>query len=160
MIRYRLVCKDGHEFDGWFKDSRAYDAQAKRGLVTCADCGTKMVEKALMAPSIGVRQNKKESTGPGQAPNGPSLPAREPVVMAPVSPEHRAMLEMMRAIRKEVVAKAEYVGDKFADEARKIHYDETDSRGIYGEATREEAEALIEEGIGVLPLPVLPEDRN
>jgi hypothetical protein len=157
MIRYRLVCTGGHEFDGWFKDSRAYDTQAKRGLVTCPDCGTTQVEKALMAPAVGVRQNKKESRA--QVPAAVPTPAPEAMAM-PASPEQRAMLEFMRRVRKEVTEKAEYVGPRFAEEARKIHYEEADARGIYGEATADEAKALIEEGVSVLPLPVLPEDRN
>jgi hypothetical protein len=161
MIRYSLQCHKGHAFVGWFSDSRGYDAQVKRGLVTCPDCGTAKVEKALMTPNLGTRQNKK-----ADAPARSSLPVRpghERVVMPRpegLSAEQREMLQMLRDIRKKVEESAEYVGPRFAEEARKIHYDDVEPRGIYGEATLEEAKALLEEGIACLPLPVLPEDKH
>ena len=151
MIRYRLTCPDAHEFEAWFSSSAAYDAQAKAGHVTCPECGSNKVEKTLMAPNVATSR-KKEAT-------------REKVKAAasprPVASQMPAeMLEMMRKIRDHVRENADYVGDKFAEEARKIHYEESEARGIYGEATPDEAQALHEEGIAVHPLPLLPEDKN
>ena len=147
MIRYDLICEKGHDFDGWFRDSAAYDQQEERGLLSCALCGSVNVQKALMAPGIPTRANSKE-----QAP--------QKMASGPVDPRLRMMMDMMRTMRKQVEANAENVGNKFAEEARKIHYAEAEKRGIYGEATAEDARSLIEEGIEVHPMPVLPEDGN
>ena len=147
MIRYDLTCDKGHGFDGWFRDSAGYDAQALNGLVSCTVCGSVKVEKQLMAPGIAAKSNAR------------SEPAKT-MVAGPVDPKLAAMMQMVRAMRKHVEETADYVGPKFAEEARKIHYDEAEHRGIYGEATAEDAKALIEEGITVHPLPRLPEDGN
>ena len=151
MIRYQLQCGKKHAFEGWFRDSRDFDRQAKRGLVACPTCGNQRIAKALMAPSIATGAKKR----------GKKMP--EPVVTQP-TPERlsaqRELTDIMRRIRKDVVEKAEHVGDRFAEEARRIHHDEAPARGIYGEATMAEARELIEEGIDVLPLPALPEDHN
>jgi hypothetical protein len=147
MIRYDLSCDRGHEFDGWFRDSAAFDAQKERGLVACAHCGSESVEKQIMAPGIPTRSNAKPE------------PARR-VAAGPVDARTQMLMQMMREVRKNVEANSEYVGDKFADEARKIHYAEAEKRGIYGEATADDARSLIEEGIEVHPLPRLPEDAN
>jgi hypothetical protein len=147
MIRYDLLCDQGHEFDAWFSDSAAYDKQAALGLVDCAHCGSSRVQKQMMAPGISTRSNRKSDE-----------PQR--MVSAPTDPRMQAMVEMMRAFRSHVEKTAENVGNRFAEEARKIHYKEADARGIYGHATADEAQELIEEGIEVAPLPVLPEDGN
>lgn len=147
MIRYDLRCDQGHAFDGWFRDSETFDAQASQGLVACAVCGSASVEKQLMAPGIPVKSNRKAE-------------APQRMVAGPMDPRAQAMLQMMRQMRTEVEKNAEYVGDKFAEEARRIHYEEAEKRGIYGEATADDAQALIEEGIEVHPLPRLPEDTN
>jgi hypothetical protein len=147
MIKYDLVCEDGHAFDGWFSDSSAYDAQAKRKLVNCPHCGTTSVEKQLMTPGIPIKANRRSAD-------------KQPVFSGPADPRQKKLMKMMRELRKSVEENAEYVGDKFAGEARKIHYKEAEKRGIYGEATVEEANSLIEEGIEVHPLPKLPEDGN
>ena len=147
MIRYDLVCDKGHEFDGWFRDSATYDKQAKRGLVSCSHCGSVKIEKQIMAPGIPAKSNKK-----------PDVTTR--MVAGPIDPQAAAMMQMMRDYRKHVEATAENVGNNFAEEARKIHYKETQERGIYGNATPNDAAALIEEGIEVHPIPVLPEDGN
>jgi len=147
MIRYDLICEDGHEFDGWFSNSAAFDEQSRNGLVSCVHCGSTMVEKQLMAPGIPVKSNRK------------SDPAK-PMLAATVHPRQQKLVQMMRELRKAVEENAEYVGDKFAEEARKIHYEETEMRGIYGETTPQDAEELIEEGIEIHPLPVLPEEGN
>jgi hypothetical protein len=157
MIRYDLICDKGHEFDGWFSDSAAYDAQAKRGLVTCVHCGSAKIEKQLMAPGIPVKGNRRKE--------GPTRPvaaaaAAQPVLASAFDPRQEKLIQMMREMRKTVEENAEYVGNRFAEEARKIHYDESDKRGIYGETTAQDAKELIEEGIEIHPLPVLPEDGN
>ncbi|MFN0191914.1 MAG: DUF1178 family protein [Aestuariivirga sp.] len=147
MIRYDLICDKGHAFDGWFSDSLAYDKQVKRGLVACTTCGSPKIEKQLMAPGIPSKSNRK-------------VEAPQKMAAGPIDPRARMMMQMMREMRKTVEENAEYVGDKFAEEARKIHYKETEERGIYGEATPADAQALVEEGIEVHPLPRLPEDGN
>lgn len=147
MIRYDLICDKGHEFDGWFRDSATYDKQARRGFVACSVCGSSKVEKQLMAPGIPAKSNRKDE-----------VPQR--MVAGPVDPRVAMMMKMMREMRRHVEENADYVGDKFAEEARKIHFAEAEARGIYGEATADEATALIEEGIEVFPLPRLPEDGN
>jgi hypothetical protein len=147
MIRYDLVCEKGHEFDGWFSNSEAYDKQVKRKLVECVVCGSVKIEKQIMAPGIPAKANKKSDNA-------------VPMIAGPVDSRAQKMLEMMRAFRSHVESTAENVGTNFAEEARKIHYNETEKRGIYGQATSDEAEALMEEGITVHPLPLLPEDGN
>jgi hypothetical protein len=144
MIRYDLICDKGHEFDGWFRDSAGFEKQVKRKLVSCTLCGSDHVEKQLMAPGIPAKSNKTAQT----------------LVAGAVDPRTQMLMQMMREVRKNVEANSEYVGDKFAEEARKIHYAESEKRGIYGEAKPEEAKALIEEGIEVHALPRLPEDSN
>jgi hypothetical protein len=147
MIRYDLVCEKGHEFDGWFRDSDTYDKQAKRGLVSCTYCGTVKIQKQIMSPAIPAKSNKK-------------LEATTRMTAGPVDPRAAVMMQMMRDYRKHVETHAENVGNNFAEEARKIHYKESEERGIYGHTSSEEAAALIEEGIEIHPIPVLPEDGN
>ena len=147
MIHYDLICDQGHAFDGWFRNSAAYDEQADRGLVTCAQCGSTKVDKQMMAPGIPVKSNRKAGSA-------------KTMVAAPADPRLAELLEMVRAMRKHVEETAENVGDRFAEEARKIHYAESEERGIYGQTTPDEARDLIEEGIAVHPLPRLPEDGN
>jgi hypothetical protein len=156
MILYRLKCKKGHEFEAWFANSAAFDKQEKGGLLSCAHCGTSKVSKALMAPRIAKRAKPKVA----------AKKAEESPAEAPAKPEtqrvaaHRELAAAMRKLRAEVEAKSEYVGPRFSEEARKIHYEEVPARGIHGEATADEAKALQEEGIEFFPLPTLPEDRN
>jgi hypothetical protein len=147
MIRYDLICDKGHEFDGWFSDSASYDKQAKRGLVECTHCGITKIKKQIMSPGIPSKSNKKSE---------PSVR----MSAGPVDPRAAAMMQMMRDYRKHVETNAENVGNNFAEEARKIHYKESEERGIYGQTSSEEAAALIEEGIEIHPIPVLPEDGN
>jgi hypothetical protein len=152
MIRYRLKCEKRHEFEGWFANSSAFDRQAKRGLVTCPKCGTTKVEKALMTPGIAKRAKRKRS----EKAAAPQPAPQETHRLA----AHGELAAAVRKLRSEIEAKSEYVGPRFSEEARKIHYEEVPARGIYGEATREEAKALSEEGIEFFPLPILPEDQN
>ncbi len=146
MIHYELVCDQGHEFDGWFASSDAYDKQALHGRVGCTHCGSTVIEKQLMAPGIPSKSNRKSEVFPMHS--------------GPTDPRAAQMLQMMREYRKHVDANSEDVGKNFAEEARKIHYKETEERGIRGQATRDEAIGLLEEGIEVHPLPVLPEEGN
>jgi hypothetical protein len=157
MILYRLRCKKGHEFEAWFASSVAFDKQEKRRQLSCPSCGTTSVSKALMAPSIAKRAKTKTA----------AKRAEERSVEAPPSkPEtqrvaaHSELASAMRKLRAEIEAKSEYVGPRFSEEARKIHYEEVPARGIHGEATADEAKALKEEGIEFYPLPILPEDQN
>ena len=146
MIRYDLICDGDHEFDGWFGGSSAFDDQVKRKLVTCPVCGSAKISKALMTPGVPSKGNR----------------AQEPVtaIHTPMDPKAQAMVEMVRKLKTHVKENADYVGDKFAEEARRIHYGEEKARGIYGEASLEDTRELHDEGIDVLPLPNLPEDGN
>ncbi len=148
MIRYTLRCSKGHAFETWFRGMDDYDRAVKAGEAACPVCGDTKVEKALMAPAVS---GTKKSTEGGKT---------ERVKLAAPDPRQQAMREAIKALRKQVTENADYVGDKFAEEARKIHYSEVEARGIYGEATGDEAQALADEGIDFLPLPSLPEDRN
>ena len=150
MIKYDLQCANGHLFESWFRSSSDYDMQSERGLASCPVCQSTELTKRLMAPNIPAKSNKKSD---------PQKNASAPLASA-LAAEQRKMAEMIKEFRESVVANAEDVGERFADEARKIHYGETEERGIYGQATSNEAEELREEGIDVHPLPVLPEDRN
>jgi hypothetical protein len=145
VIAYNLVCKDGHEFEGWFADSRSYDAQEKAGDLVCPICGDAHVAKAIMAPAVKTSVTKAKGRS-------------EPAPRAAAS--HQQVRQFMAGFRKYVEENADYVGRQFPEEARKIHYGETDSRHIYGESTLQEARELIEEGIEVAPLPTDPDDLN
>ncbi|MBM6593400.1 DUF1178 family protein [Microvirga pudoricolor] len=146
MIKYALACEQAHAFESWFPSSDAYEAQLARGLVTCPVCHSPQVEKQIMAPSIA-RMDKPPMAVPAQP-------------VAAISDKEREIRSMLRAMRDHVVQNAENVGHGFAEEARKMHYGEAEQRSIYGEAAPAEARALVEEGIDVLPLPVMPDDRN
>ena len=155
MIRYTLSCERGHEFESWFQNSAAYDKQAKRGLVTCPLCNSAKVEKAIMAPRLA-RTDVAEPTPPPAA--QPATPAKNPVAM--MSPPERELRQKLKELRDHVTKNATNVGAKFPEEARKIHYGETEHRSIYGEASPDEAKELHDEGIEFHPLPFLPDDRN
>jgi hypothetical protein len=148
MIKYALACEQAHEFESWFPTSDAFEAQRKRGLVTCPFCDSAKVEKQIMAPSL-TRGEKAVAPAPP-----------EPQPVAALSEKDRELRAMVRALREHVMASAENVGRGFAEEARRMHYGETEQRSIYGEANGEEARALLEEGIEVMPLPIVPDDRN
>jgi hypothetical protein len=155
MIRYRLNCRKGHQFEGWFASSTAFDRQAKQGRVTCPACGTSKVSKALMAPSIAKSSGKPKRRTKSEQPTAEAAKPDTQRVAA-----HKELAAAMRKLRAEVEAKSEYVGSRFSEEARKIHYEESPARGIHGEATADEAKSLSEEGIEFFPLPALPEDHN
>ena len=148
MISFSLSCDKGHEFDGWFRNSAAFDEQAEKGILECPVCGSHAVTKGLMAPAIPAKSNTKSDD------------AKAPVFAGEPDPKMAELVEQVRQLRNHVESTADYVGDKFPEEARKIHYEEAEKRGIYGEASLEEARDLIEEGVGVLPIPRVPEDHN
>jgi hypothetical protein len=155
MILYSLLCRKEHAFDAWFKNSDAFDRQAKRGIVACPHCGDTQVRKAIMAPRISKGGGKLRAIAEeAAATTPPAAPAEvAPTATNVMAPEIRKALAEMR---KQVEANCDYVGDDFAEEARKIHYGEAKKRGIYGESTDAEAEALKEEGIEFGRVPWLP----
>ncbi len=161
MILYRLRCSKGHEFESWFKDSKTYERQEKKSLIGCAVCGNAKVERAPMAPRLGKSSKKVEAEKPSAdaptapaAPQAPSADQQQMAALARYMPKE--LREALLKVRAEVEKNCEHVGDKFAEEARKIHYGESDKRGIYGETSEEEAEALAEEGIEFGRLPWIP----
>ena len=142
MISFSLACENGHAFEGWFASSEAFERQLAAEDVGCPVCGSHEVSKALMAPRVATSRKRA------------SMPVAAHVKQEPEE------VTVLRKIRKHLTENAEYVGSRFPEEARRIHYEEAEKRGIYGEATTAEAQALAEEGIDFRPLPVLPEDHN
>ncbi len=142
MIRYELTCDNGHAFEGWFGSADDFDRQQKMALVTCPTCGSAHVAKRLMAPSLSTARRKQE---------------RKELA---VQTGQREMVAKLREIVSTIRANSEDVGERFPEEARKIHYGETEQRGLIGRATAEEVRDLLEEGVEVAPLPVLPDDTN
>jgi hypothetical protein len=157
MLRYSLICKAGHEFEGWFRDSAAYEAQATRGLLNCAICGSSSVEKAVMAPAIARRDRDVAAPAPPASGEQQAVPATAPVLL---DAQAAGLRQMVRALRAHVEATAENVGADFARTARDMHDGLVETKPIYGVAAPEEVAALHEEGIEALPLPLLPDDRN
>ena len=149
MIRYALNCDQGHEFDSWFQSSSAYDKQIKRGLLACPHCGSAKVDKAIMAPRLS--GTNKEEAEPVAAKKAP---------LAMLSPQEQEIRSKLKELRDHLTKNAENVGQKFPDEARKMHYGEIEHRSIYGEASPEEAKDLADEGVEFHPLPILPDDKN
>ena len=141
MIRFSLVCEHDHDFEAWFRSNDDFETQNKRGFVECPTCGSRKVGKALMAPAV--------STGR----------KREKMALA-MNEMQRAAMAQLKALSEKMRQNADYVGDKFAEEARKIHFGESEARGIYGEATADEARSLAEDGVEFMPIPVFPDDRN
>jgi hypothetical protein len=164
MILYALKCKQGHEFNAWFANSGAFDTQQRRGLLVCPVCATRKVEKALMTPNVAKPAKPRAAKRRPVAAQGES--ASETQQQHGSAPEtqrvaiHRELAAAVRKLRAQVEANSEYVGPRFCEEARKIHYEEAPARGIHGEATAEEAKALREDGIEFFPLPILPEEHN
>jgi hypothetical protein len=160
MIRYALVCEKGHDFESWFQDSAAYDQQVKRSLVTCPQCGSVKVEKAIMAPRLSATVKKRTqqieaTTAASERPAGHS-----PAPVAMITPQEQQLRTKLKELRDHLIKNADNVGAKFPEEARKMHYGEMEHRSIYGVASSEEAKELSEEGIEFHPLPPLPDERN
>jgi hypothetical protein len=147
MIKYGLACENGHEFESWFPSGDAFETQRKRGFVACPVCQSTNVEKQVMAPAVARKDRAPKGTSSGQP-------------VAVLSEQERELRKMLRAMREHIEANAENVGDRFPDEARRMHYGEIEHRSIYGEASPAEARELVEEGVEIHPLPFLPDSRN
>jgi hypothetical protein len=161
MIRYALRCERDHHFESWFQDSAAYDQQVKRKLVSCPVCESVKIEKAIMAPRIVGKKSRERAPEQVEQAVAPATPAPAPTEATPlVMTQERELRAKLKELRDHIVKNADNVGDRFPNEARKMHYGEIEHRPIYGEASPEEAKSLIDEGVEVSPLPVLPEDRN
>ena len=146
MIQFTLKCDADHRFDSWFKSAAAFDALKASGHVACAICGSANVEKAIMAPRVATGRSRDAARD-----TTPDQPPVEGALSRPASPAEQAIAEM----RRKIEAESDYVGDRFAEEARKMHEGETDARSIHGEARLDEARKLVEDGIPVMPLPFL-----
>lgn len=144
MIRYALSCDNGHSFESWFRNSEAFDALSRAGNISCPECGSNGVSKSLMTPRLGKPQPEAvpEKAGPQKTP-----------AVVPQAEQVRALLHQLR---RTVEANCDYVGQDFAEEARRIYYGEAEARGIYGETTPEEAKGLAEEGVEFARIPWLP----
>lgn len=142
MIHFSLHCDNAHEFDAWFRSNEDFDGQKKSGLLSCPFCHSTSIEKQLMAPAVSTARKREQQVGLG------------------LEDEQQKMLSALREVTKKVRKEAEYVGDRFAEEARRIHFKEVEERAIYGEASIKEVSSLVEDGISVVPLPSLPEDEN
>ena len=152
MIVYDLSCSEGHRFEGWFGSSTDYEDQRARGLLACPSCGTSEVSKAPMAPAVPAKGNSRQEVLP---------PETRPMANTPISPEMQKALAALAKAQAEALKNSTWVGDKFAEETRKMHYGERDEAPIHGQASLAEAKALIEEGVPVapLPFPVAPPDK-
>lgn len=151
MIRYALLCDLDHAFESWFDHSTAFDKLQNAKLIECPNCGSQKIRKAPMSPQIsGLRANKRTTSNP-------SIAKSDDVELQNLQKE---AVELARKIRDHVEKNADNVGDNFASEARKIHFDEVEPHNIYGEATPDEVSELVEDGIEIAPLPTLPKDKN
>ncbi|MCH2628830.1 MAG: DUF1178 family protein [Nisaea sp.] len=150
MILYQLQCDAEHQFEAWFKDSQAYEKQAKRKLLTCPVCGSTKVSKALMSPRISKSKNVSPSTPLD------TVPSRG----LNVTHQNKELRKKLQELRTEIEQNCDYVGDQFAEEARKIHYGEADAKNIYGEASFEDAKELVDEGVDFTPIPWLPKENS
>jgi len=163
MIVFDLKCDNAHVFEAWFGSSAGYEEQKERGLVECPTCGSTDISKAIMAPNVGAKSNQKSMSLLDVAPLADVEPAAPVAAPAPTvskqAPEtipaelQEAAEKFIDGMRKHVQDNCDYVGNEFAEEARKIHYGESEERGIFGEATADETAELLEEGVEILPLP-------
>ena len=173
MIRYTLACDEGHAFESWFANSATFDRQVKRGLISCPVCNSTKVEKAIMAPRVAGTKRRDDASVSAAMPEGPgsSQPSASKAppetsqtnVSAPVAmiaPQEREFRKKLKELREHLIRNADYVGQRFPEEARKMHYGEIEHRSVYGEATPDQAKELHEEGIEFHPLPVLPDEWN
>ena len=156
MIHYNLRCARGHAFESWFQSSSAYETQEKRKLVNCPVCGSAEVERAIMAPQIVSKKGREVAVAAPAPATEVATPASTPLLMA----QERELRTKLKELRDHIVKSADNVGERFPVEARKMHYGDIEHRPIYGEASPDEARALIDEGVEVTPLPILPDDRN
>lgn len=166
MIRYTLLCAGEHTFDSWFRDSAAYEQLASTGDVACPICASTTVRKALMTPSVVTSRTKRKDVPSAVEAGSPPVaapqvaPAPDPHPVALMDDRARQLRAMMREVHRRVVETADNVGRSFAAEARAIHEGDAPARSIYGEASREEVAGLLDDGIPLLPMPVLPDDHH
>ena len=173
MIKYTLVCDHAHSFEGWFRNSDDFDKQCNRNLVACPVCGSTEIRKGLMAPAVSTARGKEalvsaarsemqaqDAVSEPAAPAAASTPAMQPSALLPKDIQQKEIVEALRLVRSRIIENSENVGTNFAAEARKIHKGEAEERSIYGETSPKDAEALMEEGISVFPLPDLPDEKN
>lgn len=146
MIKYSLQCDQGHGFEAWFSSSSDFDTQQKQGFVSCPHCNSTVVQKTLMAPQLSTSRQKDSRN--------------EALRVAALSGAEQHMREKVKEVREHIMKNTTDVGDKFAEEARKIHYGEAEERGIRGAAKPDEVKSLVEEGVQLAPVPSLPEDAN
>ena len=167
MIKYALICDQGHTFESWFSNAEGYETQVKRGFVECPTCQSKQVTKALMAPSVSTSRQKERikaqtasiMAAEMNAPPAPA-PAPDPQPMALLDEGQQAMRAMVRELHRKMTENSTDVGDRFASEARDMQSGDTPTRPIHGRASLEDAKALLEEGIALMPLPTLPDEQN
>lgn len=152
MIVFDVSCSNEHVFEGWFRDSGSFGEQVEAGAVTCPVCGDTKVQKAMMAPNVAGIRKGKDDVPPTGAPNGASNAAPNAAMDVPDG-KLAEFVEALHEFKKNVEENSDYVGDTFPEEARKIHYGETEARSIYGEATPEEAEELVDEGVDFQRIP-------
>jgi hypothetical protein len=176
MIKYALICDQGHTFESWFSNAEGYDTQVKRGFVECPTCQSKQVSKAMMAPAVSTSRRKEAlraqtaamTAAAMQAQGQSAAAAPAPVAASPAPAQPVALLDesqqalraMVRELHEKLTENSTDVGDRFASEARDMQSGDAPTRPIHGRATLEEARALIEEGVPVMPLPTLPDERN
>jgi hypothetical protein len=160
MIHYNLRCANGHAFESWFQSSSAYESQEKRKLVSCPVCGSTRVERAIMAPQIVSKKASEKAPSESAPAPAPTTEVAAPAPTSLLMAQEHELRAKLRELRDHIVKNADNVGERFPNEARKMHYGDIEHRPIYGEASPDEAKALIEEGVEVMPLPTLPDDRN
>ena len=160
MIRYSLICDNAHEFDSWFANSTAFDEQSQRALVVCPFCDSAHVTKAIMSPRVA----RTDIVAPSSAAEAPVADApkagEEKRAVALFDEKHAALRNMVRELHAKIIETTVDVGSRFPEEARRIHDSAISEQPIRGQATAEEAKALLDEGIGILPIPTLPDERN
>jgi hypothetical protein len=147
MIRFSLVCDNGHEFESWFASNESYDFQIEKGLVACPHCSVERIHKAVMAPAVARARGGKKT-----------VPAKQNVAL--IGEGDAELRKMARDLHAKIVDATVDVGAEFPAEARKIHDGDAPERAIRGQASPEEARALLEDGVSILPLPILPEERS
>ncbi|AOR75885.1 DUF1178 family protein [Novosphingobium resinovorum] len=165
MIVFDLECREAqHRFEGWFKSSDDYARQQERGLVACPHCGSGEVAKAVQAPRLARKGNQLPQVAPSPAPaRAKAPPPSAPVANAPLPPQAAELMQALATMQAEALKSSRYVGESFAKDARAMHYGEREVETIHGQASPAEAKELIEEGIGLMPLPfpvVPPEQAN
>nr|WP_155143259.1 DUF1178 family protein [Roseibium sp. RKSG952] len=174
-----MQCEAGtaHRFEAWFRNSTDFDEQKERGLLSCPACGSSQIRKTLMAPAVSTSRKKAEhseisveqtahvsvNTDAAPAPANPgaeTVPHSGQAALLPVDVKQKQVVEALRVLKTKLLENSQYVGAKFAEEARKMHYGDEALKPIHGETTPKEAEELLDEGVSVLPLPALPDEKN